>query len=461
MPPHQEAWCDEITEHNKLVKLAPAGHGKTTVFSVINSVHEIAKDRGIRIGLVTNTDVLAENILSEIKGHLTACDRLIETYGEFKPKKPDKWSKWQIDVSGSTYKLSKKDATITAFGCLSAIKGARFDLILGDDIVDEKNSKNADFCDRVWDWLWGTLFPRADRTRGPIRIKLMGTVENENDIYHRFMDNPHGFHVTRQQAIVNEQEKRVLWPEGMPYSHLAEFRAANYHSFMKTYQNIVVGSEVAKISQDKIDSCFDPTKKMYPNNIPQHERDRFQFIISCVDPAWTTKRRSKYAVILTAGMTKMGQREVLDIFREKVEYDTLFAWIKSKYSNLLPHMVVVESNQMQHRLAQELENAAIPTRAIWTSGAKNDINVGIPMLYSVISAGKLSLPSGDQVSSDLSHQLMAEILSYPHGKYSDMVMALYFFEQEVRKRNFTLQPTLESTVTGRTGQRTKFSKRYY
>jgi len=279
-------------------------------------------------------------------------------------------------------------------------------------------------------------------------------------MYHRFLQDNRGFKVVREQAIIDESEKKVLWPEQMPYDDLAMMRAANYVSFMKTYQNIVVGSEAAKIGQNLINACYDASQPMYPHVIPNEIRQRFKLILMAVDPAWTTKRRSKYSVIMVVGLTHDGRRQVLDIFRQKVEYDQLFGWIKTKYSNLKPHLVIVESNNLQKKLAEDVQSAAIPTKAVFTSESKNDINVGIPMLYSVISAGKLILPYSDSVSRNLSQELISEILSYPSGQFSDSLMALYFTEQEFRKRFAVQKPTRESVVTGRKFSGSRFSKRY-
>ena len=291
--------------------------------------------------------------------------------------------------------------------------------------------------------------------------KFMGTVEHEMDVYHRFMEDNRGFKVIRQQAIIDENSKKVLWPEERPYEWLAGLRSSKYASFMKTFQNTIVGNEVAKIGSDKINACYDASRTLQSMNIPDVIRQRYKYILMSVDPAWTQHRESAYGVIMTVGVTHVDdQREVLDIFREKVQYDQLFQWIKNKYYALLPHLVIVESNQMQVKLAQELQNCAIPTKSIYTSGRKNDIDVGIPMVYSIISTGKLKLPTGDQASHHLSTQLMNEILSYPNGQYSDMLMALYFIEQEIRKRSINIVSDDMSVVGKRSIPIQRFSKRY-
>lgn len=457
LPAHQEEWCDLIQRHKDLVVLSPARHGKTTIFSVANAIHEIARNRSIRIGIVCNGDALAKDIMAEIRWHLENNEDLINTYGKFKPDRPSKWSEWQIRVQNDANILSQKDATISAYGAMSNIKGVGFDLLLCDDLVDPKNSNTPEKCDALWNWIWDTLIPRCFPHTPK---KFMGTVENELDPYHRFLDNNRGFTVIKQQAIIDEEKKKVMWPEERPYEWLANLRSANYSSFMKTFQNTIVANEVAKIGVDKINACYDASRVLLPSGIPDDIRQRYKWIFMSVDPAWTQRKTSAYGVIMTVGVTKDDMhREVLDIFREKTTYDNLFSWIKAKYACLLPHLVIVESNQMQSRLAQEVQNAAIPTRAIFTSGRKNDIDVGIPMVYSVIGTEKLKLPIGNETSRRLSQQFMNEILSYPNGQYSDMLMAYYFIEQEIRRRGTSMQSSSMNVVSGRDVSH-RFSRRY-
>ncbi len=454
---HQEHWCDLIQQHPNLMLFAPAGHGKTTV-EISSIINDITRNREEQIGLVTGNEDLGVKILSEIKWHLEYNEDLISAYGRYKPVKADKWSKWQIQVEYGKPTLRKKDATLTALGAMSGIKGVRFTGLYGDDIVDDKNSKTPEKRQAMWDWLWGTLIPRCKGQDTPKRF--IGTVEHEDDVYHRFMENNRGFTVIKQQAIIDEIEKKVLWPEKMPYEYLCELRAGNYVQFMKTYQNTVVGSEVAKISQERIDACYDSSRVMHPAGIPDEIRARYKLILMSVDPAWTKKTYSKYAVITTIGITHEGRREIIDVLRMKLEYHELFTWIKNKYAGLRPHLVIVESNQMQRRLAEELSECGIPTKPSHTGASKNDVDAGIPMIYSIISQRQLMLPTGDDASKALSHQLINEILAYPNGTYSDILMTVYFIEKEIRSRQTPQILSNASLVSGKVIH-SKFSKRGY
>lgn len=457
LPRHQEVWADFLQDNDNCLLIAPACHGKSIVGSIGMSPWQIAKDRQIRLGIMTGGDDLAQDIMSEIKWHLEENERLIELYGQFKPKKPERWNKFEIRVEGGLFSMRQKDVTVFVGSHKSNWKGKRLDGILGDDLVTPNNSGSYEGCKDLIDWFWETANTRLEPNGWK---KLVGTPEHEADLYHDILRNPRDFKILHQKAIINDQTKQVLWPEKWTYGILAERRADKYIAFMKHFQTTVVNGEAAKINQDQINECYDSTLTMYPG-LTTEMRSQFKNIIMGVDPAWTKNKRSKFAVITTVGVRKdNGKRQILDIMREQMEYDQLFAAIRYKYNVMKPEIVVVETNNLQERLRQEVANQAIPTKACFTTKEKNDVLMGIPMIYSLILAKKLVLPTGDQASRELSHRFINELLSWPNGEFSDILMSYYFCEQEIRQRTVEVKVINESAITGRPARTSRFS-RYY
>lgn len=465
LPKHQESWADFLQDNDFALLVSPACHGKTIVGAIGMTPWELARDRQCRIGIMCGGDNLAEDIMSEIKGHLEENERLINLYGKFKPDKPSKWNKAEVRVEGGGLALRQKDSSIFVGSHKANWKGKRLDRIFGDDIVTPHNSDTYDKCRQVIEWFWETANTRLEPWG---KIKLVGTPENENDLYHDLMRNPRQFKIRHDKAIIDDQTKKVLWPEKWTYDILAQRRADNYVAFMKHYQTTVVNAEAAKISQDQIDRCYDAREILHPMNLTPEFRSKFKYILMGVDPAWTKNKRSKFSVVTTVGVKKGigpknegdNDRQIIDISRQQVEYDELFSLIKSKYQQLLPTLVIVETNQLQERLRQELVRDAIPTKACFTTGAKNDLLMGIPMLYSLIIANKIILPTGDNASRDLSRQFINELLSWPNGEFSDILMSYYFVEQEIRQRTVEVKVINESAITGRPRGTSRFGRNY-
>ena len=459
IPKHQEDWADFFQDHDLAMLLSPACHGKSLLCAVGMPIWDLSRDRRERIGIVTNSDKLALGTLDAIKWHLESNERLIKWYGQFKPEKANVWNKYEIRVQQDTVTIQsrQRDASITVGGAMSRWKGIRLTRLYVDDLVDPSNSDTLEKADALDNWFWETMYTRLEPHA---KVRIVGTVEREYDFYHRLIRNPRGFEIRHEKAIVNEVEKRVLWPEKWTFNELVNRRANNYVAFMKHFQNVVVTGEASKISQETIERCYDSTLKYYSHGIPDEVRKQFKYILMGVDPAWTKKKRSKYSVIKTVGIRHDDRRQVLDVFREKVEYEQLFNWIKTKYEMLRPQYVIVETNQLQERLRQELAKAAIPTIAAFTTGAKDDLLMGIPAMYSVLAASKLILPTGDTICRQHSEQFINELLAYPEGEFSDVLMAYYFIEQEIRKRVITMQIDRKSTVNGRAMRQSRFGKHY-
>ena len=457
---HQQKWGDDLQDNADVVILAPACHGKTAISSTGYALWALAKNRQLRIGILTATDTLAEAILSEIKDHLEDNETLIDIFGVFKPVKPKKWNRREIVIekeSGGTWSVSKKDASITTGGALSSWKGKRLDLLIIDDFVDEKNADTPEKCAKIIKWFWETIYTRLEPNG---QIKIVGTVESESDFYHDIIKNPRKFKIIHDKAIVDENAKEVLWPEHWSYEKLADIRSRDHVGFSKHFQNVVMNREAMKISTETIKKLYDASVGFYPHAIPDDVRSQFEYILMSVDPAWTRNKRSKYSVIMTVGKRHDGRRQILDIWRDQVEYDTLFTWIETKYSMLRPQYVIVETNNMQTRLEQEVRKKAIPTIASFTSITKNDLDMGIPMMYSLVTQAKIVLPTKDKICTELCEQFVNELLAWPNGVYSDVLMAYYLVEKEIKGRITTTTVSRRSAINGKITLGTRFSKRY-
>lgn len=458
VPEHQERWCDFLQDNNLAFIFAPACHGKSTVLLGM-PIWTLARERGKRCAIVTGTDDLAEGILAEIKGHLESNPMLNGVYGQFKSQKSEKWTKYEVRVDGAgTGTIRKRDASITVGGPMSNWKGKRFDEIYLDDLVNEKNSDTITKAQSIIKWVWETLHTRLEPWG---KIRGVGTFETEYDFYQSLIQNNRGFKILHEKAIVDEMDRKVLWPEKWTYKLLCERRELDQVAFMKHYQNTLINADTRKLTQDQIDACYDSSRTMYGSNIPENVRQKYSFIYTAVDPAWTKGRRSKYSVITTIGLTKEGdRREILDITRAQWNYDELFDNIRHKYYALLPGLVIVESNQMQDELQKKVASSGIPSIPFFTSDRKNHTDTGIPMVFSTISTGKLSLPTGDEISRSLSQQFMSELLSWPSGVFSDILMTVYFVEATIRQRWNAAVGSRRSTILPDRKQRSPFRRSY-
>jgi len=127
----------------RTVVLAPVGHGKSLVASWVLPLWLIVRDPNIRILIVSRTIALARRILGSIARELVTNERLREDWGKVygmgnsfqDDSRP--WTSTEIYVRRPSRSL--RDPTVLAAGVGTTIEGARFDVAILDDPVDESN----------------------------------------------------------------------------------------------------------------------------------------------------------------------------------------------------------------------------------------------------------------------------------------------------------------------------------
>jgi len=150
---HKEILRFQFKRKKSLV-LAPRDSGKSTILTYTKIIYEILRNPDVRIGLVSNTGFQAEGFLKEVKNHLEGNMKLVEIFGEQMGKK---WDAKEIIVKGR--KSKQKESTVTCIGVGSALVSKHFDLVIGDDLVDDESSRTELQRERQRTWFYQTLYP--------------------------------------------------------------------------------------------------------------------------------------------------------------------------------------------------------------------------------------------------------------------------------------------------------------
>jgi predicted phage terminase large subunit-like protein len=197
------------------------GAGKSTCGTVLKTIHMIAKDRNIRIALVSKTKSNAKGFLKEIKGHLENNKLLNEVFGKFyDPAVVTKWDDSAIEVVGRTE--IHKEPTITCLGIETAIASRHFDVIMIDDLVDDENSRTAHMRARIKDWYYSVLVPTLNPPNSDKphcgEMHVLGTRYHYADMYGHWIegstDGSGGELKDHTQIIPLLNEKgQTPWPE--------------------------------------------------------------------------------------------------------------------------------------------------------------------------------------------------------------------------------------------------------
>lgn len=182
-------WCWANGYHPAI--LAPFAHGKTSQITVGRVAHEIGHDTNIRVKIVCQNDAKAMERTMGI-GALVRSDRYRLCFPNVKPVEKKHRNKGQSRTTMHEFYVARSgfsiDPTVQAAGVLSSGTGGRADLIIFDDIVDQRNAidepalrqKVADNVDNVW----------MHRLESDGRALLVGTPWHDADFTHLILDRP-------------------------------------------------------------------------------------------------------------------------------------------------------------------------------------------------------------------------------------------------------------------------------
>jgi len=172
---------DEDKNQRWNLTLAPRGHGKSTILTISRCILEILKNPNIRILIASKTDDNAVTFLSEIKEKLKR-KKLIEIFGL---QQGDVWNDGNIRVKNRT--AEHKEDTVTTIGVGSSPSSRHYDLIIGDDLIDEESSRTETQREKTRVWFFKLLDPCLEPDGG--EMSIIGTRFNPEDLLGHLIDN--------------------------------------------------------------------------------------------------------------------------------------------------------------------------------------------------------------------------------------------------------------------------------
>lgn len=405
--------------------LAPRGYGKSTIRTIARAIFEVLRDPDIRILIVSKTALQAEVFLREIKQHLEANQELISTFGY---QVGEKWDLREVNVAGR--RAGWKESTITTLGVGGPVASRHYDLILADDLVDEKNSRTELQREQVRTWYFKTLYPTVvDETS---RVWMTGTRFHPGDLWGVLEKDP-AVDVLRIRALERGPDETWLtpWPEKFTVERLLELqRRMGSAIFASQYQNDV---ELMR------GSIFRPTWFRYYDR-PPDRWERCDTWIGC-DPAATkrevlltgTKADTDWWTICAVSRVLQddGSYEpeffVRYLWRGRVTKAEYVARVRRLYEELGAQSVHVEANAAQEYLAQDLEGV-VPVRRVTRTTDKVSRAYRLQPFF---ENGQVLFPSVSargQLSSDGWEDVWAaaedELALFPDADHDDLFDAI-------------------------------------
>lgn len=386
-----------------LVDAEPRGFGKSVRLSFAYPLWCLLYRKEVFILIIGASQEAAENQLESIRRELEENELIIDDFGLMQTDKM--WSKKKLILANG--------CAITAKGAGSALRGARYrerrpDLVICDDILKDEATASRTQRDKVYKWVKQVLFPLGR----DLFLIFVNTIFHSDDLVCRlFAEIEDGslrdFAGLRFSCLTPSGQS--LWSAYWPIEALEKKRQElGSRPFSTEYMNEPSTDEEALTKKESL--VF-----FRPADVRPDEMD----VISCCDPATGAHDRS--AVVTIALHRPTGLIYVLEAFgRRMSDYDYMDKVIRA-YEFWRPKKIGWESVNFQVVFKHFLEERA---RSVGVYLPIEEIRHGSVSKEVRISALAPYFESGRILLQENQKELIDEILTFPRGKYDDILDAL-------------------------------------
>lgn len=164
----------EKSGKHKLI-LIPRGHLKSSIVTIAWSIQQLLRDPNKRILIRNAVWDQSRRFLGQIQGYLED-GQLPMIFGRFKTQKTI-WTKEECDIHQK--KVKKASPSIMTAGLDTSLTGLHFDIVIDDDLVNDKNTSTKEQIQKVIE-VYNDSFNLLDRGGQHI---VVGTRWNNKDLY--------------------------------------------------------------------------------------------------------------------------------------------------------------------------------------------------------------------------------------------------------------------------------------
>lgn len=342
---HHELW-DLCCSNSRLVAAAaPRGHAKSTAVTHAFVLANLLFRKKRFVIIVAYTERQAIQFLNDIKLELKENGDLIELFG-VKHFVKEAETEIVVRLEGShEFKIMAKGAGQALRG--AKWRGARPDLIIGDDLEDDEQVLTQDRREKFRDWFYGALVPCLSDD-GEIRI--VGTIMHMDSLLERLLNDPE-WNSKRYRAH-NEDFTDILWPEKFPKRRLESIR----NSYITAGTPEKYAQEYLNYPIDETLSFFRPEdfREMDPEETP-----RPKIFYATGDLAISQKERADFSVFAVFSVDDRKRILIEDIRRGRWDSKDIIDEMFSIQSRYHPDIFLLESGQIEKSIGPFLNDEMI------------------------------------------------------------------------------------------------------
>lgn len=317
----------------KRLKLAivPRDHFKSTFFTISHPLHELCKDKSKRF-------LIANAVFDNAKAFLGSIKLQIETNPKLKwwgLEPGGIWSSEELTVKRETI---HKEPSISIAGIGSQLPSQHYDVIIWDDLVNDKNITSKEYIDKVIEWWKHTI---SLLEPGGLGI-VIGTFWHYKDLYQHIIAN----FADDFDIFIRSAKKK----DGTPYFS-SRFSLEELERLRRLKGNYMFSLQYLNELTNPEDAIFKMEEILKYNDLPTPVR----YFIT-IDPALSTDPSADYSVIMTCAVDADNNLYVVDYFRDHVEPNVLIDKIFEKFIQYKPVKVGIEKIGFQRVLSFWLED---------------------------------------------------------------------------------------------------------
>jgi len=215
--------------------LWPRGHLKTHLLTIAKSLQYYLIDPNVRVLIVCSNQDNAMKNMRAIKAHFERNLLLHWIFPDCVPNpSADTWTDSQL-ICPRTRNLA--ETTFKGIGVGHRITGWHFDVLVKDDVIDEKTDKSPEQMEKIIEW--HTLSRNLLEAPNKGVDQVVGTRWLVGDLYGHIIANQPEYEVCHIQALYKDpqDEWRSAWPEQFPVPALLALREQDPYQFATQQMN--------------------------------------------------------------------------------------------------------------------------------------------------------------------------------------------------------------------------------
>lgn len=418
---HRKMLKFTLKHRRKSMCLVWRGAGKTYSRTYAYAIWHILKNPNVRILIASRSGENAADMASTIRKQFESNEKLRRIFGDMRGK--DDWCDSSFTVSTRT--RVAKESTIETVGVEGAVVSRHYDVILGDDLVDQKTVGTARTRENTLTFYAKSLIPTLEPDTG--EIHLTGTRYHPRDLYGVKYDGeiegtPGEYRdcTLVLPALTGDDMigYRSGWPEKFSVPSLIDLRdnvvgRVHFETQFQCSCTLMAGKI---FSFEQFESS---SSALIPQGLPAYLGG---------DLAASLERDSDYFALITIYYDRSADTAYVMAPRRarQVPIHIQRKTFASEYDAISASNSACESNFFQSTIAQDIRREYPHVNIVDFHQAQSKETKAWDMV-ALVDAKKLVFTEGCEA-------LLAEMVALPDGENDDMFDALYAALYAARKR---------------------------